>query len=237
MTLSRRSLLTLTSGLVVLAGAGAWWTFATPKPSEADAATTPAPKSDAAEPAAAKVVDDGKIKDFSLGPKDAKVQIHEFLSFTCPHCQHFHTEVFPKLKADYIDTGKASLTYHEVYFDQAGLLGAMVARCGGEMRYFGITDMLYDKQRDWAGFDDINASVEQLKKLARTAGMDDATVDACLRDQAAAESMVGHYQASIESFYPGDSFPGTPSFIINGTKYSNMAYEDMKKIIDAELAK
>ena len=27
----------------------------------------------------------------------------------------------------------------------------MLARCGGEMRYFGITDMLFDKQQEWAG--------------------------------------------------------------------------------------
>ena len=105
------------------------------------------------------------------------------------------------------------------------------------MRYFGITDMLYDKQRDWAAAADINAAVDQLKKFARAAGMDDAAVDTCLHDQKTAEALVAHYQASIAKTYPNDSFQGTPSFIINGAQYSNMAYEDMKKIIDAELAK
>lgn len=223
MTLTRRSLLTLTSSLAALAASGAWADTAAPAPA-ADAAP--------AAPAAAP-----EIKDFTLGDPNAKVKISEFLSFTCPHCAHFHAEVFPKLKADYIDTGKASLTYHEVYFDQAGLLGAMVARCGGAMRYFGITDMLYDKQGDWAAASDINDKVEQLKKIARAAGMEDSAVDACLHDQAMAEAMVAHYQSSIAADYPNDSFPGTPSFIINGTKYSNMSYEDLQKILDAELAK
>ena len=145
--------------------------------------------------------------------------------------------MFPKLKANYIDTGKVRIEYHEVYFDQMGLLGAMVARCGGEMRYFGITDMLYDKQRDWAAAADMATATDALKKFARTAGMDDATVDACLHDQKTAEALVAHYQANIAADYPGDSFQGTPSFIINGTKYANMSYEDMAKIIDAELAK
>ena len=224
MTLTRRSLLTLTSSFAAMAATGAWAETTAPATTAPDATTT------TAAPAA-------EIKDFTLGSPDAKVKIAEYLSFTCPHCEHFHAEVFPKLKADYIDTGKVNLTYHEVYFDQYGLLGAMVARCGGEMRYFGITDMLYDKQRDWAAAADINGVVEELKKIARTAGMDDATVDACLHDQTNAEALVAHYQSSIATDYPNDSFQGTPSFIINGAKYGNMSYEDLKKIIDDELAK
>ena len=217
MTLTRRSLLTLTSCFAALTVAGGW----------ANAATT---SPDPAAPADA-------IKDFALGSPDAKVKIVEYLSFTCPHCEHFHAEIFPKLKADYIDTGKVQIEYHEVYFDQMGLLGAMLARCGGEMRYFGLTDMLYDKQRDWAAAESVDAAVVELKKFARAAGMDDASVDVCLHDNKMAEALVAHYQANIAKDYPGDTFHGTPSFIINGTQYSNMPYDEMKKIIDAELAK
>ena len=217
MTLTRRSLLALTSCFATLTVAGGWANAATTSPD-------PAAPTDA-------------IKDFALGSPDAKVKIVEYLSFTCPHCAHFHAEIFPKLKADYIDGGKVLLEYHEVYFDQMGLLGAMLARCGGEMRYFGLTDMLFDKQRDWAVADSIDSAVVELKKFARAAGMDDASVDACLHDQKMAEALVAHYQANIAKDYPGDTFHGTPAFIINGTQYSNMEYEEFKKIIDAELAK
>lgn len=216
MILTRRSLLILSASALALAATGAW----------ADTATT-APAADAAP----------VIQDYGIGDTAAKVKIVEYLSFTCPHCEHFHAEVFPKIKAAYIDTGKVRLEYHEVYFDQMGLLGAMVARCGGEMRYFGITDMLYDKQRDWAAAADMATATDALKKFARTAGMDDATVDACLHDQKTAEALVAHYQANIAADFPGDTFQGTPSFLINGTKYANMSFEDMAKIIDAELAK
>ena len=177
------------------------------------------------------------VQNFGIGEPEAKVKIFEYLSFTCPHCARFHADVYPLLKADYIDTGKVRLDYHEVYFDQLGLLGAMLARCGGELRYMGITDMLFDKQQEWAGAGDMNAAVEQLKKIGRAAGMDDATVDACLRDQAQAEALVANYQTNIETNYPGDTFGGTPSFIINGTKHSNMSYDELKAILDAELAK
>ena len=215
MTLTRRSLLLISTVLAALAVTGAW-------------AETTAP-ADATAPVV--------IQNFGIGDTAAKVTILEYLSFTCPHCQRFHTEIYPKLKADYIDTGKVRLEYREVYFDQYGLFGAMVARCGGEMRYMGITDLLYDKQRDWAGSDDVNVVVSELKKIGRTAGMTDDQVDVCLKDQQVAEALVAHYQANIAADYPNDSFQGTPSFIINGTQYGNMSFEELQKILDAELAK
>jgi protein-disulfide isomerase len=230
MILTRRSLLTLTSCVAALAATGVWADTTAP------AATTPAPDAPAT-PAPAPAADPAAIQDYGIGDMNAKVKIDEYLSFTCPHCEHFHAEVYPKLKADYIDTGKVRLNYHEVYFDQYGLLGAMVARCGGELRYIGIVDMLYDKLRDWAATSDINEAVDALKKIARTAGMEDATVDACLHDQKMAEALVAHYQSSVATAFPNDSFQGTPSFIINGTTHANMSYDDLKKIIDAELAK
>lgn len=173
------------------------------------------------------------VADYGIGAPDAPVKIVEYLSFTCPHCAHFHADVYPKLKADYIDTGKVRLEYHEVYFDRYGLWAAMMARCGGEMRYFGITDILYDTQSDWAASDDPAAVVASLKKIGRTAGMDDATLDACMNDADMAKALVAHYETNFKA----DGIEGTPTFIINGTKHSNMSYEDMKALIDAELAK
>ena len=181
------------------------------------------------------------ITDMGIGAADAKVVIDEFLSFTCPHCANFHKEFYAKLKADYIDTGKLRLVYHEVYFDQLGLLGAMMARCGGEMKYFGITDMLLEKQRDWAGAVDLQAAVAEMKKFGVAAGMTEADIDTCLQDQAMAEAMVAHYQESIQTAFPNDSFEGTPSFLLNGVVnkdiFEGMDYEALKAIIEAELAK
>jgi protein-disulfide isomerase len=179
-------------------------------------------------PAAAPV-----IEDYSLGSPDAKVKMVEYASFTCPHCADFHAQNFARLKADYIDTGKVQFTLREVYFDRYGLWAAMVARCGGDMKYFFIHDVLFDTQREWAGSDDANVVVENLKKIARTAGMEDATVDACLKDTAMAEALVARFQANMEA----DGVEGTPTIFINGTKHSNMGYDDLKALIDTELAK
>ena len=173
-----------------------------------------------------------EITDFSIGSPDAKVQVTEYASFTCPHCANFHAAVWPQLKADYIDTGKVRFTYREVYFDRYGLWAAMVARCGGEMRYFGIVDMLFDQQQDWAASDDPNVVVGKLRTIGKAAGLDDASLDACLKDGAKAEAMVAHFESNMEA----DGVEGTPTFIIDGEKHSNMSYDDMKSILDAKLA-
>ena len=183
----------------------------------------------ATAPAAAPI----EIQDFGIGAADAKVVIDEFASFTCPHCAHFHETVYPLLKAEYIDTGKVRLVYHEVYFDRYGLWAAMMARCGGEMRYIGITDTLYSTQKDWAASDKPTEVVENLKKIGRAAGMDDATLDACMKDNDMAKALVDHYETSFKAA----GIEGTPTFLINGEKHTNMAYPDLKALIDAALAK
>jgi protein-disulfide isomerase len=174
-----------------------------------------------------------EIKDFSLGDPEAPVKITEYASFTCPHCAAFHANVFKSLKADYIDTDKVQFTYREVYFDRYGLWAAMVARCGGDMRYFGISDILFETQQEWAGSDDPNVVVENLKKIGRTAGMDDATLDACMKNGAMAEAMVARFEENMKA----DEVEGTPTLFINGVKHSNMEYADLKAIIEEELAK
>ena len=171
--------------------------------------------------------------DFSLGSPDAKVKLVEYSSFTCPHCARFHETVYGELKKNYIDTGKVYFTLREVYFDRYGLWAALIARCGGEMRYFGIHDMLFAKQKEWSGSEDPMQVVENLKAIGRAAGLDDAAMDVCLNDTANAEALIKRFQTNFEA----DGVEGTPTFFINGTKYSNMSYEDMSAILDAELAK
>ena len=171
--------------------------------------------------------------DFSIGDPNAPVKMVEYASFTCPHCAAFHENVFKDLKRDYIDTGKVHFTLREVYFDRYGLWAAMVARCGGEMRYFGIHDVLFATQKDWAGSDDPAVVEKNLKTIALAAGVDGAAVDACLKDEPMAEALIKRFQANMAA----DGVEGTPTIFINGAKYSNMSYDDLKVLLDAELAK
>ncbi len=183
---------------------------------------------DTAAPATAEAP---QVRDMTMGQADAPIEMIEYASYTCPHCADFHSNVFGQLKTEYIDTGKVRFVMREVYFDRYGLWAAMMARCGGDMRYFGISDILFETQREWAGSQDPAVVVENLKRIGRQAGMDNATIDACMADGATAQALVEHYETNAAN----DQISGTPTIIINGEKHSNMSYEDLKEILDAEL--
>lgn len=222
--------------LALIAGLGLWAAQTPSAPGQtllpgmaALADTTTAPATTDAAPATAAIT----IPDMVLGNAAAKVTLMEYASFTCPHCAHFHEEVFKSVKRDYIDTGKVRFVFREVYFDRYGLWASMMARCGGETRYFGIAAMLFEGQREWAGSDDPNTVIGNLRRIGKTAGMDDAALDTCLQDAATAQALLTNYETHAAE----DKVEGTPTLFIDGVKYSNMAYEDLKALLDTALAK
>lgn len=166
-----------------------------------------------------------------LGAEDAPVEIIEYASYTCPHCATFHQGVFKNLKQDYIDTGKVKFTYREVYFDRYGLWGSLVARCGGEERFFGITEMIYDTQSQWSRAGSEAAIADELRKIGRIAGIENDQLEACLGNGDKARALIEWYQANAEEH----GITSTPSFVIDGTTYSNMTYGEFQEIIDEKL--
>ncbi|MBM9593464.1 DsbA family protein [Roseitranquillus sediminis] len=183
----------------------------------------------AALPAVAQ--DASQVNEMTLGDADAPVTVVEYASFTCPHCRTFHQENFERLKDDFIDTGKIRFVYREVYFDRPGLWAGMVARCGGAERYFGIVDLLYQNQDEWARSEDPAQIAADLARIGRTAGLDDETIGACLQDGELAQALVAEYQRNAEA----DGIRSTPSFVIEGETYTNMPYAEMSEIIESHI--
>ncbi|MEI4233147.1 DsbA family protein [Roseovarius sp. D22-M7] len=175
--------------------------------------------------------DTSQITEMTMGPEDAPVTLIEYASFTCPHCASFHAGPFKQLKADYIEDGQLHFIYRDVYFDRFGLWASMVARCGGEEKFFGIADMIYDQQRDWTQGEPAEIA-GNLRRIGKVAGLEPDTLEACLNDQDKAQALVAWYQQNAEA----DNVTSTPTLIINGEKHSNMAYDDLKAIIDDKLA-
>jgi protein-disulfide isomerase len=174
---------------------------------------------------------DPRIGERTLGSPDAPVTLVEYAMFTCPHCAGFHAEVYPKIKANYIDTGKVRLVYREVYFNRPSLWAGMIARCAPEDRYFGIADVLFDRQADWAAEADEQVLIGKLFSIGRQAGLTDEQMNACLADRALAEGLVADYQKHATA----DAIDGTPTFFINGTKEANMSYEEFETKLNAAL--
>jgi protein-disulfide isomerase len=183
-----------------------------------------------AQTASASEVDTSTVKDMAIGDANAPITLIEYASFTCPHCATFHKNVFKQLKKDYVDTGKVKFVFREVYFDRYGLWAGMVARCGGGMRYFGITDLIFENQREWAQGEP-GEIAGNLRKFGKQAGLDDATLDACMTDGDKAAALTAFYQENAKA----DGIRATPSLVINGKLHENMSYDDLKKVLDAEL--
>ncbi|MFD1913243.1 DsbA family protein [Halodurantibacterium flavum] len=220
-----RKLIPAVAALAVVA-AGGWWFSGN---GGSGGGMTAISRADAQETASE--VDFSRVPDMALGDENAPVTLIEYASFTCPHCASFHATVLPELRANYIDTGKVRYVHREVYFDRYGLWAAMVARCGGEMRYFGLADRIYSTQRDWTASNDPSVVAENLRRIGRSAGMNDAQLDACLQDGDMAQAMVAVYQTNADA----DDVRATPTLIINGEKHGNMSYADLSQLLDGLL--
>ncbi len=213
------------SAAAAVIGLGAWFVTS---PGSNDTAVTSVDPVGAANAQEAEI-DTSGIVDMTMGNPDAPVTVIEYASFTCPHCANFHAGDYEKLKSGYIDTGKINFIYREVYFDRPGLWASMIARCAGtETAFFGMTDLIYEGQSTWARAGDMVAIVDELRRIGRLAGLGDDQMEACLQDADKARTLVAWYQENATE----DGIESTPSFVINGTRYSNMAFDDMAAIID-----
>ncbi|MDE4192011.1 DsbA family protein [Phaeobacter gallaeciensis] len=176
-------------------------------------------------------VDTSTITEMVQGAEDAPVTLIEYASYTCPHCANFHTGPYKKLKEEYIDTGKVKFIYREVYFDRYGLWASMIARCAGPEKFFGMTDLIFKEQSDWARAGGATEIVDALRKIGRLAGLENDQLEACLQDGTKAQTLVTWYQENAEEH----DVTATPSFVLNGKKIENQSYESFKALIDAEL--
>ena len=68
-------------------------------------------------------------KVLSIGSPKAKVTIKVFSSLTCPHCASFHSNVYEKLKEEYINKGLVKFEHHAFPLDLAALNAEVIVRC------------------------------------------------------------------------------------------------------------
>jgi protein-disulfide isomerase len=168
---------------------------------------------------------DKAMAERSLGRADAPITIVEYASLTCPHCATFHKETLAKIKAAFIDTGKARLIFKDFPFDGLALRAAALARCAPEDRYFSVLDVLFQQQEQWSRSRDPLGALAGIGKLS---GMSPGLVDSCMKNEKLLDAIVqgrleGERQHGIES---------TPSFIINGKKVSGaLPYAEFEKIL------
>ena len=167
-----------------------------------------------------------------LGNPAAPVTIIDYSSLTCPHCASFHSEIFPRIKEDYIETGKAKLIFREVYFDGPGLWSSMLARCLEKKQFFSIIDLLFRKQDEWSRGESQIDIVKGLTSIGRQAGISESKVLECLKDQEKAKELVSWYKNNAVM----DSVQSTLTILINGVRINdNRNYDGIRETIDSYL--
>lgn len=177
--------------------------------------------------AAAYAQESGELPDMVLGKADAPITIIEYASLTCSHCASFHRETLPKLKAEWIETGKAKLVYRDFPFDGWALGAAMIARCAGPDRYFAFLDTLFRSQEQWA---QSKNPLEGLRSIARLGGMTDQQFNTCIGDQ----KLMGAIQARRMEAEKKLGINSTPTFFINGEKIAGaQPYAEFEKVLKA----
>jgi len=171
------------------------------------------------------------LAERSLGDPNAPVTIVEFSSLTCSYCAKFHRETLPKIKKDYIDTGKARLVFSDFPLGRLAMGAAMVARCVEPERYFGFLEMLFRDQPGWATSPEPR---KELERLARFGGLSSSEFNACLDNQALFQGI----RDRADKAQARHGINSTPTFIIgDGKVVGAQDYEDFKKAIDKALAK
>jgi protein-disulfide isomerase len=235
-TATKGLILSAAAIVAIGAAAGGYWYFG--QPGSAPAVATPASSAAISTPVATPGANTSVAQglgpqimpdDMVLGSPDAKVTIVEYASLTCSHCARFHRETMPKLKAEFIDTGKVKLVYRDFPFDEPSFRASMLARCAGKERFFGFIDALFQSQENWAT---PNGWKPGLARIAKLGGMSQETFDQCLANKAIEEPILakrleGTQKLGVES---------TPTFFINGEKVSGaFPYEHFAEIIKRKL--
>lgn len=168
-----------------------------------------------------------------LGKADAPVEIVEYASTTCSHCQAFHQQEFPKLKTAYVDTGKARLRYIVLPTGPAhvSVAGAAIARCAGQEKFFDVIGDLFEHQTQLIEAAANPAQLQQqLFAVGERHGLSKDEVGTCISHQPTLDAL----DKELEGL-PAE-VNGTPAFFVNGVSVDENSAAAISAAVDAALA-
>lgn len=145
-----------------------------------------------------------------LGNSNAKLTVVEYADYRCPFCEKFYTDTYPKLKSEYIDTGKIKFIYQDFAFlGPDSNTAAEASHCAADQNMFWqYHDYLFSHQgsesSDWA-------SAANQKIIAQTLGLNTSQFNQCLDSGKYKQEVLNETDAGKKA-----GVTGTPSVFING---------------------
>ncbi len=160
-----------------------------------------------------------------LGSDDAPIKVVEYSSLTCGHCSAFHKEDFPKIKTDYIDTGKVQFIFKEFPLNKPAVDASKLLRCMPEDKFQAFQNLLFAEQEKWAYAPDY---LVPLKQNAKLAGLSETQVDECLGNKDLENRIIGDMKAAGEKY----KIQSTPTFIVNDGVKTIVGHQSPKIFVE-----
>ncbi len=168
--------------------------------------------------------------DIVIGEPNAPIIIIEYSSLSCPHCGHFHRDVYKHIKSKYILNGKVRYMIRDFPLNSAALLASKIAHCGGKERYMEFVGTLFEWQDMWAF---TREYMYPLEKIAKLGGLTDERYKECTTDKKLEDFILGRAMKANNSL----EIDQTPTFFINGERFSGAKpYSFYEQIIDKKLS-
>jgi protein-disulfide isomerase len=157
-----------------------------------------------------------------LGKPTAPVTLQEFADLQCPFCREYTLDVFPKLIANYVRTGKLRMEFH--HFDIIGPDSIKASKMAGAVaaqnRLWNFADLFYDNQQEEnSGYvtdqflTQIAGGVPGLNVSKALTERFSPAIEAKINDDNRLARTYGQQYANL----PAPGFNGTPAFLIYKT--------------------
>jgi protein-disulfide isomerase len=238
-SLDRRKLLYSSAVIATVAVAGSWiYSLVYPTPrADADRRPRRPRRANITNVNPEELMKPGPLPELVMGKADAPITIVEYASLTCGHCANFHNKVLPVIKEKYIETGKVRLVFREFPRDDRDAIAYMSARCAGGDKTLPLISMLFSRQDDWVGAKNVDDLRTKLFAFGQQTGMTKQAFDACIphgkqkkltsTQDKLLKSLLTVRDRAYESYGVGQ----TPTFFINGKKFTGGSVEDFEKAL------
>jgi protein-disulfide isomerase len=177
---------------------------------------------------------DGLVPDMVLGNPKAPISIVVYASPSCGHCGHWHKDVLPLLKSNYVAKGKVKLIWRDVSTQpyQYALNAALIGRClvnktpnnKNASAYFKVIDAFYEAQESFFA---TGRGAEALTKASKATGYSTLELAQCIGEEALFEQLTHTMMINAQV----DNITQTPTFFVNGTKITKHEWVDLEAAI------
>lgn len=150
--------------------------------------------------------------ELALGHVTAPLTMIEFTDYQCPYCRRFQAEVWPKLKREYIDTGKLRYIARDLplAIHAAAAPAAEAAHCAADQgKFWDMHAALLGGPADLAG--------GGIERRAHAVGLDMTRFDECLARRKYAAVIASHEQEADAA-----GIDGTPGFVVGRVAHGEL---------------